>query len=213
MKKILRIINMYFLDNKKLIIIDFGSMYLSEILTIIKNSNSKLCIEVVKWNEFDDMLCRTLDLNLAGIILSGSPSHLYEPEPPIISNKIFSLYVPILGICYGMQIIMHLNNAQVIKMDTNEFGNYEIELEQSNLFLNLNKKIIVKMRHCDKVIDVPEYFKVLAKTENCIAATEYVDPNKYTYIYCLQFHPELDPEGAGNIIMENFLNICNNCTK
>jgi len=208
---VIKVLNSITLVQNIIIVVNFGSTHLSKILAAIKMLKSDLIVMTVNWNALDTILKTNLTANLIGIILSGSPKHLYDQDSPKISNKIFELNVPILGICYGMQMITHLYGATIKKMLQKESGDYSIKiLESSNLFRGLDENITVKMRHNDQVTELPQCFKVIAKTNNCIAAAEYINNN--AKIYCVQFHPELDLDelcdSPGYTILQNFLNIC-----
>lgn len=192
-----------------ILIINFSSKHLDKITNILQRFTD-LQVNVMLWNEFDLSTCDTKIL--LGMILSGGPAHLYEPDCPCITDKIFELGIPILGICYGMQLIVKLNGGLVKPMiNGGEFEECDITLlHQSNLFANLGNHIRVFMQHHDYVLNVPPHFKILAYTLNCIAALEYVNQTTNTFIYGVQFHPEIDDlsNGIGNIIFENFINTC-----
>jgi GMP synthase (glutamine-hydrolysing) A subunit len=208
-EQFLKIINTCFCRDKKLVlIIDFGSSHLKKIVTLLEKIDGDLIIKIIHWNDFASMGSNS---NLIGVILSGSPAHLYDSDAPQISSKIFSLGVPILGICYGMQMLSLLLGCFVVQMEHGESGDYSIQLlKKSDLFLGLEDVITVKMRHQDQVINISNFFKVVARSDSCVAAMECVISENRVHVYCLQFHPELDPNGAGRVILNNFLNKCKN---
>lgn len=195
-----------------ILIIDFGSCHVSRICGLINELNNDLSVKLVNWKDFDsyDFMDSKLS-HIIGIILSGSPSHLYEKDAPNISNKIFTTKVPVLGICYGMQVLAQLKGCIVEKMENPEYDDYKVKLvdnHESMLFKGLPNIINVAMRHNDQVINIPEYFKITSHTDNCIASIEHIDESNKTYIYAVQYHPELKRKGSGGVIFENFLSIC-----
>lgn len=199
-----------------ILVINFGSQHYDRIISLL-NKFEYITHKIIHWKEFDKLLLSTNNNfnGVIGIILSGSPEHLYDDNCPIVSNKIFDLGIPILGICYGMQYIIKMFGGKVSKMTQGgEFGNYEIQLltKESKLFYELGSKLIVHMRHYDMVSNIPSKFKILGHTESCIAIIEYENAETNEFIYGLQFHPEVDDNqfGFGEIIFRNFLDICFN---
>lgn len=188
-----------------IIIVNFGSSHVSKICDLIKLINPNLIIRVINWKDFDDASYN----NVLGIILSGSPSHLYEAGSPNISNKILTLGIPVLGICYGMQVLAKLSGGDVVKMVYEERGEYKVTIvNESELFNTLDNSITVSMRHSDHVINLPSKYKITSRTSSCIASMEYVDRFKLIHLYAVQFHPELQSFRSGKVIMRNFLAIC-----
>jgi len=200
-----------------ILIVNFGSRHCDKIIFLL-NKFKHIKKKIVDWEDFDKLLSIPNNFsNVIGIILSGSPAHLYDDHCPTVSRKIFDLGIPILGICYGMQYIVKMFGGKVSKMiQGGEFGKYEITLltKESKLFYGLDTKLNVYMKHYDMVSDVHKKFKVLGSTESCIAIIEYENDETNEFIYGLQFHPEVidnqlssDLE-LGFIIFENFINIC-----
>jgi GMP synthase (glutamine-hydrolysing) len=191
------------MNSDKILVIDFGSQYTQLILrrirenkvfAIIKQSN--ISIEEIHFE------------NPKGLILSGGPASVYDFNAPKISHRIFELNIPILGICYGFQLISRLLGGAVEKSEKREFGLAKINiLEKNKLFLNLPDNFFVWMSHSDKVIKLPENFIPLASTEN----TEFAAAcNTQRNIYGVQFHPEVYHTEFGNEIIKNFLfQVCN----
>jgi GMP synthase (glutamine-hydrolysing) len=181
----------------KIIIIDFGSQYTQLIARRIRSF--RVFCEIHPYNaNLDDAI--TSDVK--GIILSGGPSNVYAEGAPKISDKIFDYKLPILGICYGMQLISHLKGGRIEQGDVKEYGYSEMEaVGDSPLFAGLDNKQVVWMSHGDKVIKLPEGFKIAANTKDAIAAISNEEEN----IYCLQFHPEVVHTYRGSEMLYNFV--------
>ena len=147
--------------------------------------------------------------NAKGIILSGGPAGVYEKKSPIIDKKIFELGIPILGICYGQQLVCHLLGGEVIPGAKKEYGPAELRLQvtgnSGQLLKNIPDGITVWMSHGDKVVKIPLGFETIAKTETIPNA---VIENKAKKIYGIQFHPEVIHTEFGEQLLKNFLNIC-----
>lgn len=200
-----------------LLIIDFGTCHINKITDTIYNINPNLVTKIIQWDNFNSSIFE--EHAILGIILSGSPAHLYELNCPLITNEIFNKRIPILGICYGMQFIVQCYGGTVCKMNTGEFGTYQVNLcATSKLFNNLNNSITVHMQHHDQVIDIPDTVKILGYTNNCIAAIEIVDQDNNIFIFGVQFHPEVnnneDTLGEnGKVIFSNFIELCKELKK
>ncbi|MCX6610911.1 MAG: glutamine-hydrolyzing GMP synthase, partial [Acidobacteria bacterium] len=139
-----------------------------------------------------------------GIIISGGPASVYEPGSPTVDPEIFSLGVPVLGICYGLQLMAHLiPGGKVTKGTKGEYGLANLKVtEHDKLFGNFQAVSEVWMSHRDRVGEVPEDFIVTATTETCpIAAMA----NDWRKLYGIQFHPEVVHTQGGKIILGNFL--------
>ena len=142
-----------------------------------------------------------------GIILSGGPASVYDDGAPQLDPAILDLGVPILGICYGMQVVMHLLDSPVEPAKDREFGHRELEVtDPGELFRDTPAQQIVWMSHGDQVTDPGGQFKVLAKTDSCPNAAVV---HKDRPLYGIQFHPEVMHTQHGHEILRNFLvNIC-----
>lgn len=142
--------------------------------------------------------------NRRGIIISGGPASVYEPGSPDVDPEIFALGVPVLGICYGMQLMAHrIPGGKVIKGTKGEYGMAQLKVTQHDrLFENFQAVSQVWMSHRDRVGEVPEDFIVTAETSTCdIAAMA----NDWRKLYGIQFHPEVVHTHGGKIILGNFL--------
>lgn len=183
---------------KTVVIFDYGSQYTQLIVRRIREKG--YYAELVPWDEKKE---EVLKLNPAAIILSGGPASVFENDAPYIQDYVFELGVPILGICYGLQSIVHRFKGTVEKSLKREFGHAILEvIENDPLFEGLPKKFDVWMSHSDRVEKLPENFYVIARSENSPYAAIR---NKEGTIYGVQFHPEVTHTQFGDKILENFV--------
>lgn len=179
-----------------LAILDFGGQYVENIRRCFLEMGIEA--KIVPWVTKADELRR-----YRGIILSGGPYSVYQNKAPLPDKKIFSLNVPILGLCYGHQSIAHLLGGKVEKGGVGEYGFAEIETRSDDIFKGLGKKEVCWMSHGDVVSELPEGFRAIASsTESKIAAF------RKGRVYGLQFHPEVGHTPKGSRILENFAKIC-----
>ena len=138
-----------------------------------------------------------------GIILSGGPASVYAEGAPSLDIKLFQKNIPILGLCYGMQLITHLHGGKVARADKQEFGKAELELDDKNhiLYKDIPNKTTVWMSHGDHVTEMAPDFKIIAHTDSSIAAIENSDKN----IYAFQYHPEVTHSQHGSDMLKNFV--------
>ncbi|MBL6723093.1 MAG: glutamine-hydrolyzing GMP synthase [Candidatus Margulisbacteria bacterium] len=185
-----------------ILILDFGSQYTELIARRIRELN--VYSEVLPHTTSADII-KTKECH--GIILSGGPSSVDDDGAPSIDEAIFSLSIPILGICYGMQLIAKTLGGHVMASSTREYGASSLEInEQSSLFNNVPKAINIWMSHSDSVRQVPDGFQPVASTTTCqIASFEHNEKQ----IYGIQFHPEVSHTDYGKDILKNFvISIC-----
>ncbi|MBP9479189.1 MAG: glutamine-hydrolyzing GMP synthase [Sebaldella sp.] len=184
---------------KKILIIDFGSQYSQLIARRIREM--EVYCEIVHSSHVMTAISKEKE-NILGVILSGGPESVYEENSPTVEKELFSLNIPILGICYGMQLIAHLNGGTVEKAESKEFGKASLEiLEIENpLFENVKQHSQIWMSHGDHITKLPDGFKVIAQTNTSIAAIM-----NNSNIYALQFHPEVSHSIFGKEILENFI--------
>lgn len=182
----------------KILIIDFGSQYTQLILRKIREQR---VFAVIKSNRISiDEITNEIP---KGIILSGGPSSVYDEDSPKINEEIFNLGIPILGICYGFQLISFLLGGKVEKSNKREFGLAKLKTNvRDKIFNNIPEEFNVWMSHSDKVVQLPEGFKTLAFTENTENAVAVDSRRK---IYGVQFHPEVYHTEFGEKILQNFL--------
>jgi GMP synthase (glutamine-hydrolysing) len=184
-------------------ILDFGSQYVQLIARRVREQNvySVICRNDVPASELAKM-------NLKGIILSGGPASVNDAGAPRCDEKIFDLGVPILGICYGMQLGCSVLGAKVVGAEKREYGRTSLTItDNSDLFANLPDAIQAWASHGDQVGSLSKDFASLAKTDNCpFAAVRH----KSKPFYGVQFHPEVSHTPKGTQILRNFLyGICN----
>ncbi|MEC5395125.1 glutamine-hydrolyzing GMP synthase [Bergeyella sp. RCAD1439] len=179
-----------------IIILDFGSQYNQLIGRRIREM--EVYSEIVPYNT---PLEEILDKKPAGIILSGGPSSVNAEEAHLVDKALFEAGVPVLGICYGMQLTAHLLGGKVAKGVKGEYGKSELEILKSNaLFSGVSRTSTVWMSHFDEVERVPEGFEISARS-GVIAAMA----NEAKKLYALQFHPEVTHTEEGNRMLENFV--------
>lgn len=185
-----------------IIVIDFGSQTAHLISRRIRELGQTVMVV-----EPEDAIERIKEQNPQGIIFSGGPASVYGKNSPTIDAKIFDLNIPILGICYGQQLLAHLLKGKVTPGKVKEYGGAILSvIKDSPLFENTLKEFNVWMSHGDEVKKAPEEFKVLAHTKTIDIAAISNEKNK---IYALQFHPEVIHTQFGETILSNFLRICN----
>lgn len=185
---------------ERILIVDFGSQYTQVIARRIREL--QIFSEIVPHTI---SIQKILELNPKGIILSGGPASVYSPQAPQIDPALFNLGIPVLGICYGMQLIGKYLGGKVQKSERREYGRGELQIKTASaLFRGLPKKIEIWNSHGDKLISLPKGFKAVAITEN----SPFAVIEKGT-IFGLQFHPEVAHTPLGKQILSNFiLKIC-----
>jgi GMP synthase (glutamine-hydrolysing) len=183
--------------NEKVIILDFGSQYTQLIARKVRECG--VYAEIYPYNLNIEEIQRH---HPKGIILSGGPASVFDKNAPHPDKKIFSMDIPILGICYGLQLITYHLGGKVGKANKREYGRAVFKIASPDpIFEDIPAESIVWMSHGDKIDDIPPNFIILGKTENSISAIR--SQNKK--IYGLQFHPEVHHTIYGKKILENFL--------
>ncbi|WP_072680864.1 glutamine-hydrolyzing GMP synthase [Arcobacter sp. LA11] len=180
-----------------IVVLDFGSQYTQIIARKLREAG--VYSEIVPYNErIEDILARTP----RGIILSGGPASVYAQDAYHPDDQIFNLGLPILGICYGMQLISQFYGGSVIPADHHEYGKARLQFEKDNaIFKDTDDGQIVWMSHGDKVDELADGFEVIGTSENSpYAAIANEDEN----IYAFQFHPEVYHSEQGSKILKNF---------
>ncbi|MBU0474534.1 MAG: glutamine-hydrolyzing GMP synthase [Bacteroidetes bacterium] len=190
------------LTKQSILILDFGSQYTQLIARRIREANVYSEIHPHTYS-----LTEIKALNPAGIILSGGPMSVYDAEAPHINKEIFNIGIPILGVCYGLQLIANNYNGKVEPADDREYGKAKIKIQNySPILRGIKDNSIVWMSHGDLITKVPDGFSVDSTTDNtpiCVLSNEKLN------IYGLQFHPEVAHTEEGKTIINNFLfDIC-----
>ena len=185
----------------KIVVLDFGSQYSHLICRRIRDFS--VYAELVP---FDISLENLAKLNPKGIIFSGGPSSVYDSDAPIPDKKIFQLNVPILGICYGHQIIVN-NFGGKIKRANKEYGSSVLTIDSNSDILNgIGDSVRAWMSHGDEAENVPEGFEIIGHTESSRSAAI---ANKQKTVFGIQFHPEVVHTEKGTEILKNFvLKVC-----
>ena len=185
-------------EREAVIVIDFGSQY--SMLIARRVRECQVYCELVP---YDTPWEKIAPLNPKGFILSGGPASVYEPGAPLAPAYIYESHLPVLGICYGMQVLTEQLGGKVTPGIKNEYGHAILHLSDvdSPLFANLPASASVWMSHADRIEEMPPGFTALAYTENSPIA---VMGNKEG-IYGLQFHPEVVHTPEGKTILKNFV--------
>lgn len=181
----------------KIAVIDFKSKYTDLIIKFLNDNH-------IDYDIFENTVSKQELEDYSGIILTGSSDTVYKGGK-LIDKNILLMKKPVLGICYGMQLIHYLLNGKVQRAINNEHGIYTINITEGVLFEGLVKKQRVKMAHYDEVVQLADGFVCTCSTRNCkIAGSE----NKQLNIYTTQFHPEHKDNDYGKEILNNFIKLC-----
>ena len=192
--------------HNRILVLDFGSQYTQLIARRIREAHvySQILPCTVP-------LATILAYRPQGIVLSGGPSSVYEKKSPTVPKELFDQHIPILGICYGMQLVTHLSGGEVAKSKHREYGRADLTIDdKSNLFKDIGKagSTVVWMSHGDRIERMPPGFRSIAHTPNSPIAAMKRDDHKRR-IYCLQFHPEVAHTPEGATLLRNFVyDIC-----
>lgn len=189
-------------SNELILILDFGSQYTQLIARRVREMH--VYCEIHPCNvPFERLQGR----NIRGVILSGGPASVLEPGSPDVDHRFLELKAPVLGVCYGMQLVGKIFGGKLLRSESREYGRAVVEANTSSrLFRGTTTMSTVWMSHGDTISVLPHGFVATASTsEVAVAAME----NMETGIYCLQFHPEVVHTEHGRLILQNFLHdIC-----
>lgn len=191
--------------HQTILILDFGSQYTQLIARRIREFGVYSEIQ-----PYDIDLSKIKEANIRGIILSGGPASVYSPDAPHISAAVLDLDIPVLGICYGLQLIIHLKGGKITPAQEREYGKACLSfIEDSPLIKNIPDLSTVWMSHGDKVSKLAPQFKAIAQTDNSPFA---IVQHESRPLYGLQFHPEVKHTAEGELLLKNFcFDICR-CT-
>ncbi|KKC30347.1 glutamine-hydrolyzing GMP synthase [Caldanaerobacter subterraneus] len=186
------------IKRETILILDFGGQYTQLIARRIREAN--VYCEIVPYDISPEEIKK---IDPKGIVLSGGPASVYVKNAPKCDKEIFELGYPVLGICYGAQLMTELLGGKVAPAPVREYGKTEVVINNTiPLFKGIERDTIVWMSHTDQIELPPPDFKVVASTENCpIAAIANVEKN----LYGVQFHPEVSHTHRGTEIIRNFL--------
>ncbi len=181
---------------EKILILDFGSQYTQLIARRIRELN--IYCEIFPYNKIPEIKKKYF-----GVILSGSPFSVHDDNAPFIDFNFFD-EIPVLGICYGAQLIAKNNNCEVTKSKIREYGRAKLEfVDRENILMSgVKENSDVWMSHGDSITDIPQPFQVIASTKDVKITSYYIKNKNY---YGLQFHPEVTHSEFGKVILENFV--------
>jgi GMP synthase (glutamine-hydrolysing) len=188
-----------------ILILDFGSQY-SQLIARRVREHQVYC----RIARHDISADEIMAVKPKGLILSGGPANVYQSNAPLCDPKMFNLGIPVLGICYGMQLLAHLLGGKVDKAAMREYGKAQLFIDDKrDLFSNLPSEFTSWMSHGDKVLKLPTGFAVLAHSPNSPVAAM---SDRRRHLYGVQFHPEVVHTQNGSQSIENFLSRICNCS-
>src|SRR5580698_7543152 len=185
------------LSNQSIVILDFGAQYTQLIARRIREQSVFSVVLPCTASLSEIKACGPV-----GIVLSGAPWSVYDKDAPPADPRMFELGLPILGICYGLQFMVHTLGGMVRPADKREYGHAEIDIvAESPLFRGLPKRQAVWMSHGDEALELPPGFELTAKTAHAVAGIQNV-AKKW---FAVQFHPEVHHTRIGTEILRNFV--------
>ncbi len=191
------------MKNENILILDFGGQYNQLIARRVRECN--VYSEVVPYNISIEKI---KEKNPKGIIFTGGPASVFGDDAPRCADGIFDLGIPVLGICYGMQLMTYTLGGNVAKAEKREYGTTDVSIDNASpLFAGFDSQNGFLMSHTDFVETVPEGFHNIGHTDSCPNAAMANDDKK---LYGIQFHPEVNNSINGTKVIENFLySVCN----
>ncbi len=194
------------MKNELVIVIDFGGQYNQLVARRVRECNVYCEIYSYKIE-----IQKIKEMNPKGIILTGGPNSCYEPDSPTYTKELFELGIPVLGLCYGAQLMSHVLGGEVKAAPVREYGKTEVLIDkaESKVFENVSTSTICWMSHFDYIAQTAPGFEISAHTADCpVAAAE----NEEKGLYAIQFHPEVLHTTEGTKMINNFVkNVCK-CT-
>ena len=188
----------------KILVLDFGSQYTQLIARRIREG--KVYSEIFPFNVSIEKIRA---FNPKGIILSGGPSSVYDEGVPAPDLEVFKMGIPVLGICYGMQLMAHYLGGKVSRSTKREYGHAELMIDNDkDVLWGVSQKTKVWMSHGDRIELLPEGFSIIGHTANSPVAA-MADPIRY--FYAVQFHPEVVHTDEGTRILQNFVHTVCSC--
>ena len=197
------------MNHQTIIVLDYGSQYSQLICRRVREA--QVYAELISWDRAEEAINR---LRPAGIILSGGPNSVYEPNAPTLKSEVVNSGVPILGICYGLQLMAYTLGGQVTPGREREYGSALVEIDQqaaqtNPLFVGLPATLQVWMSHGDRVEQIPSGFHAIAHSDNSPLAA-IADETRH--LYGIQFHPEVVHTPQGSVLLENFVKRICHCS-
>jgi GMP synthase (glutamine-hydrolysing) len=190
------------MNQEKVIVIDFGGQYNQLVARRVRECN--VYCEIYSYKTDIEQIKA---MNPKGIILTGGPNSCYEADSPTYKKELFELGIPVLGLCYGAQLMMHVLGGKVEKAPVREYGKTQVLVDKASpLFSDVSETTICWMSHFDYISQVAPDFKIIAHTADCpVAAAE----NSDSKLYAIQFHPEVLHTQEGSKMLFNFVrNVC-----
>ena len=185
------------------IVIDFGGQYNQLVARRVRECNVYCEIYSYKTD-----LVKIKEMNPKGIILTGGPNSCYEADSPTYQKELFELGIPVLGLCYGAQLMMHVLGGKVERADVREYGKTEVLIDKtsSKIFTGVSEKTICWMSHFDYISEVAPEFEITAHTADCPTAAAECEAHK---LYAIQFHPEVLHTEKGKVCCPTLcMNVC-----
>ena len=193
------------MQHQTIAVLDYGSQYSQLICRRVRESH--VYAELISWEQAAERLPQ---MNLAGIILSGGPNSVYDAGAPSLPEIVWTSGVPVLGVCYGLQLLAHYGGGHVTPSQEREYGAAQIEVTApSPLFAGLPARQQVWMSHGDRVDRLPTGFRAIAHSDNSPLAA-FADEQRR--IYAIQFHPEVVHTPLGSQVLANFVKGICGCT-
>ncbi len=191
------------MEKETVLVIDFGGQY-----------NQLIARRVRECNVYSEVIPYTTPLEKIqsyapkGLIFTGGPASVYAEDAPLIDKRIFSLGIPILGICYGAQLMTYMLGGVIERAEKREYGKIDVRFDtNSAIFQDMDETSICVMSHTDYIRQPAEGFRIVASSDNCPAAAM---ENPAEKLYAVQFHPEVSHSVQGQMVIRNFLvNVCN----
>ncbi len=186
------------MDKELVIVLDFGGQYNQLVARRVRECN--VYCEIYSYRTD---LNKIKEMNPKGIILTGGPNSCYEADSPTYQKELFELGIPVLGLCYGAQLMMHMLGGSVEKAPVREYGKTEVFVDKTSpLFTDVSESTICWMSHFDYISKAAEGFRITAHTADCpVAAAE----NEEKGLYAIQFHPEVLHTQEGTKMLYNFV--------
>lgn len=190
------------MEKEMIIVLDFGGQYNQLIARRVRE-----CSVYCEVHPYNMPIEKIKEMNPRGIILTGGPNSVYGEDSPRCTKELFELGIPVLGICYGSQLMSYVLGGKVATAPVSEYGKTEVTIDTSSeIFKNVSDSTICWMSHTDYIESAPEGFKIIAHTPVCpVAGMENVERN----LYAVQFHPEVVHTVEGTKMLSNFVyNVC-----
>lgn len=191
------------MKNELVIVLDFGGQYNQLVARRVRECNVYCEIYSYKTD-----IEKIKEMNPKGIILTGGPNSCYEADSPTYTKELFELGIPILGLCYGAQLMMHVLGGKVERAEVREYGKTEVLIDKpdSKVFTDISTPTICWMSHFDYISQIAPGFEITAHTADCPVAAAEKESEK---LYAIQFHPEVLHTVQGTKMINNFVkNVC-----